>query len=832
MIAAVCMIGIKGAEYSYSVDEIAITPRLITLGDVFYNRSSDDLSYDISLVETVGTRPRRKEVFFSAEAVTKMFYSTLDYYHCPFLDESLLPSIDWIPTEGYEDLPRDHPGYLSEYVSDKRCLSEKMTFGSAFFSTFYAAIALYNNATSPIVELIQSYGSVSAVPILDECVESTQILAADIQYQSYIKNLHDVVIPTITEIVLGRGGYGQTFTLRFIVIYALSSSVSLIILSFSLYFCAFRPISLYFDKLEVYMSLLFYLTHSTTKNIYSTICQRAKAIDIRVTNDVSDQTRSEAASDLISEGGMSVVSSIRTITATSLSLDGMDKCAPSDIDDMSDSFVEFNNPILSIITNASKSSSSNNKGAIQSDNQDIHETRISQGPIPDLKPSFKSTPDPYLGVKKDDISLVMDSVSRPDGFVSFVSSASRSYSNQSDISMKGQIDRHVDLKKKGEEEKIKSMVASCLKHSSSSSDISSFHSSLHNISNGDFQKGLKHGEKDPKIDIRSNRVHPLNKQNDNNAYDACRSTTGNTFTEITSTSARSSDASPKIQQRWKTMISVLSQVKGPALGIVILLFVFIVISFIVGLASFLQIRKVSADFHIVDSLKWGIQAVYYDVCRLVSSEVGQLSYYHATQTRQKRREELDLSLSGIQDIYYTFFTSDSKGIAARYPSIHNVIFEPQCLLLSSRETCGENTNILANAMERFLTNAILLLSQEEVTVFYDSFKNVNGTDRNLLVGGFELVQTVLFEESRRSFNLLTFFIISFFIISIVFPISFFLCLKYGKIKESLGQRELLFTTWSMIPINSVPIDVFEGNDILLLLLFIKHLNLKQLRQNE
>ncbi|GKT29816.1 hypothetical protein ADUPG1_014216 [Aduncisulcus paluster] len=307
------------------------------------------------------------------------------------------------------------------------------------------------------------------------------------------------------------------------------------------------------------------------------------------------------------------------------------------------------------------------------------------------------------------------------------------------------------------------------------------------------------------------------------------------FSSISSSCESSSFNLLKQEQNLSSFLKVLfKRFNGASLWIFIIYLVALIVIGIIGLFYLLQLKDISYDFHLTDQTKVLVVEIYDYASRLTACEIGQLSRYHSELCRKREVKHLRASIDVFREEYFRFSIGDENvgSVADRFPAINDWLYQPQCLSLLY-SNCEESEQLVMNDLvEEYLYYAELVLEKDDVLPDYEGFQYLNGTNRLALTSGFYYLHDIIQEEIESKSSYFYAVKIIFLCIVLIFPISFIIVTKHEKVKECLAQRNLLFTTWSMLPLDSAPILVKEGKDILILLLFMKYLNIRRLQNFE
>ncbi|GKT13250.1 hypothetical protein ADUPG1_010233 [Aduncisulcus paluster] len=266
-------------------------------------------------------------------------------------------------------------------------------------------------------------------------------------------------------------------------------------------------------------------------------------------------------------------------------------------------------------------------------------------------------------------------------------------------------------------------------------------------------------------------------------------------------------------------------------------FFFLVFYFIAFIALH-RAKVVSTYSHSANNVNVSIMRAYSDASLLVLSEVGELTTYHAELERDRVLKLLQSSSAVLDEDYSAFIEGydEITGVVERFPAIMPYIFSPACLYLHT-PNCTDDTKLTLNDVLGSYIVELSSLGQEEVssvdhvTADDTGYQTLNGTDRIAVTGGMFNVTDFLTSEYNKSHTVFIVLAAICFVMAIAAPFTILLVSRYKDLDAALRQRDLVFTTWGMLPTSSIPDNVKEGKDLQLLLLFMKHLNAKQREEN-
>ncbi|GKT26628.1 Tetratricopeptide repeat protein 14 like protein [Aduncisulcus paluster] len=214
---------------------------------------------------------------------------------------------------------------------------------------------------------------------------------------------------------------------------------------------------------------------------------------------------------------------------------------------------------------------------------------------------------------------------------------------------------------------------------------------------------------------------------------------------------------------------------------------------------------------------------------MVLAEVGSLSPAHALASRDEIIVDLIQQLRGINTTYEQLVqgTSSRKGIIERYPSSMPLIFTEQCLNLGNSSCADEDKETLHDVIDSFILDltAIAQGEQTEGPLFpdFDSYVSLNATSYDQLVGGMVSLDEYLSTSLDDTVSLFS----SVSVVMIVGAVLIPLVLVYVGNKEvsaALQQRDLVFTTFDLVPVDAIPRETKVGQTVSLLVLFMRSVN--------
>eukprot|EP00764_Aduncisulcus_paluster_P008918 gnl/Carplike_NY0171/2927_a3936_299.p1 GENE.gnl/Carplike_NY0171/2927_a3936_299~~gnl/Carplike_NY0171/2927_a3936_299.p1 ORF type:complete len:482 (+),score=103.36 gnl/Carplike_NY0171/2927_a3936_299:182-1627(+) len=257
----------------------------------------------------------------------------------------------------------------------------------------------------------------------------------------------------------------------------------------------------------------------------------------------------------------------------------------------------------------------------------------------------------------------------------------------------------------------------------------------------------------------------------------------------------------------------------------------ILLCFFLAIISLVQSKSILFLSHDIGSLSVLASESIATSTGIVLAEVGSLSPTHASLSRSSLLSSLETTITDIAATYESVVEGNDmhNGIVEKFPLSMPLIFSETCLNLGNTSCSDDEMETFHDVVDAYVLDLTALVQAEEtegpLTADFDNYITLNSTGYDKFVGGLVTIDNFLYDSIGSKANMFVIAASLMFIGALVLPL-ILLYVSKKEVNSAIQQRDLVFTTWEMVPVNSIPTTTQAGRDICLLVLFLKGVNQK------